>query len=72
MNDPFEAGFMKRTMAFFTRAMELKSRMLKDKKTFCKTTCTIDGCKGELHVRLVGRKNHARVWCTGCDLTMME
>lgn len=60
-------------IAFIARAMKLKSVMLKSGKTFCKTTCTIDGCEGELHVRIVPHRNrHARAWCSACDLSLME
>lgn len=59
-------------LAFMMRALRLKAVMIERKKAFCKTTCTIGGCKGELHVRLAKPNNHLRAWCTACEHQAME
>jgi hypothetical protein len=64
------------TMKFMERVFKLKAKMLKDKLTFVRTTCNIDGCegegKGEIVARLAGRKNHVHAYCTKCNYQMME
>lgn len=73
MTDADTTAFFAKVMPFIERVLKLKGVMLKRGLSFSKTTCTIGGCEGELHVRLdSGRKRHARAWCTKCDLTMME
>lgn len=61
-----------RSLRFLKRGLQLKAWMLTNKRTFCKTTCTVDGCEGMLHVKLVGPKNHGRYYCDTCKQSAME
>jgi hypothetical protein len=50
---------------------KLKKVMRKKGITSAKAKCPL--CvNGFLHARLVGRKQHMRMWCDGCSAQMME
>jgi len=63
--------FMAHAGKVLDAAVRLKAVMLKRGLTAAKAKCPL--CEtGHLHGRLVGRKNHMRMWCDECTAQMME
>ena len=65
------ADFMEFAGKVFEVAGKLKSQMLKRGLTSAKAKCPMCS-EGYLHGRLVGRKNHMRMWCDICKAQLME
>jgi len=63
--------FARRIGTIIRDMVKLKKVMLARNLTSAKTVCP--ECGGMLQGRLVGRKNHMRMWCEGtCNRQMME
>lgn len=69
----FDDDFMKAVEQTMAAGMKLKKVMLDKGLTAARAKCP--RCGNEtMQGRLVGRKNHLRLWCdtAGCDVQMME
>lgn len=62
--------------AFIKRVMLLKGKMHERKLTKARTTCTINGCNGEIIARILPNRRspfgHIHARCKKCNLSMIE